>query len=40
MKQLVLGLALALAVIGGAVTISAVASNPAHADGGGNGGGH
>jgi hypothetical protein len=32
MKQLVLGLALAFAVLGGAVTVSAVATNPAYAD--------
>ena len=39
MKQLVL-LALALAVIGGVVALSAFATNPVYADGNGNSGGH
>jgi hypothetical protein len=38
MKKLVFSLMLALAVIGGVVTISAVATNPAYADPNGNGG--
>jgi len=37
MKKLVLSLMLAFAVLGGAVTVSAVATNSAHADPSGNG---
>jgi hypothetical protein len=40
MKKLVFALMLAFAVLGGAVTVAAVATNPAYADPGGNGGGH
>jgi hypothetical protein len=40
MKKFVLALALAFAVLGGAVAASAVATNPAYADPNGNGGGH
>ena len=38
MKKLILSLMLAFAVIGGAVAVSAVATNPAYADGDDNGG--
>ena len=37
MKKLVFSLMLALAMLGGAVTVSAVATNPAYADSNGNG---
>jgi hypothetical protein len=37
MKKLVFSLMLALVVLGGAVTVSAVAANPAYADPSGNG---
>jgi hypothetical protein len=40
MKKLALALVLAFAVIGGAAAVSLVATNPAYADGGGNGNGH
>jgi hypothetical protein len=39
MKKLALAFALAFAVVGGAVAFSAVATNSAYADPGGNGGG-
>jgi hypothetical protein len=39
MKKLVVSLLLAFALVGGAATISAIAPNPAYADGSGNGGG-
>jgi hypothetical protein len=40
MKKLAFALVLAFAVIGGAVAVSLVATNPAYADGNSNGGGH
>ena len=40
MKNLVLALLLAFAVLGGAVAVSTVTANSAYADGSGNGGGH
>jgi len=39
MTKAILAVALALAVIGGAVTVSAVATNPAYSDASGSGGG-
>jgi hypothetical protein len=37
MERLAFAVALAFAVLGGGVAVSAVAANPAYADGGGNG---
>ena len=39
-EKLMIAVALVFVVLGGAVTVSAVAAKPAYADGNGNGGGH